>query len=73
MSDLSPVRNIEHIGADLIRARIACNLTHKELAKALGKKEQAIQRWEASDYRTVSLSTLTMIADVIIERQRTAA
>lgn len=71
--DLSPLRNIERIGVDLIQARIACNLTHKELAKALGKKEQAIQRWEASDYRTVSLSALTTIAGVIIEHQKKAA
>ena len=71
--DLSLLRNIEHIGVDLVRARIACNLTHKELARALGKKEQAIQRWEASDYSTVSLSALATIASVIIDYQRKAA
>ena len=71
--DLSPLRNIEHIGTDLVRARIACNLTHKELAQALGKKEQVIQRWEASDYRTASLSALTTIANVIMHHQKNAA
>ena len=58
---------------DLVRARIACNLTHKELARALGKKEQAIQRWEAAGYSTVSLSALATIASVIIDYQRKAA
>lgn len=71
--DLSSIRNIEHIGIDLVRARIACNLTHKELAEALGKKEQAIQRWEASDYKTVSLSELATIANVIIDHRRKIA
>ena len=71
--DLSPLRNVEHLGLDLIRARIACDLTHKDLARALGKKEQAIQRWEASNYSTASLAALTSIANVIIAHRKNSA
>ncbi len=42
----------------LIRARIARGLTQRELAERLGLAEQAIQRYEATDYLGVSFSRL---------------
>lgn len=64
--DLTSLRDVEHLGQDLIRARISARLTHKDLAKALGKKEQAIQRLEAANYSTASLATLAEIANTIM-------
>ena len=64
--DPAPLQAIENIGREIIRARIACGLTHRELAILLGKQEQAIQRLEAGDYGSASLSTVAMIAKVLI-------
>jgi HTH-type transcriptional regulator/antitoxin HigA len=52
-------------GAFLIAARIARNLTQKELARKLGLKEQAIQRWEAEKYRTISLQNYQKVAQAL--------
>ena len=50
---------------DLIRARIASGLTHKELAKRLGLAEQQIQQYEAKEYESVSLARIAEIAKAI--------
>src|SRR3712207_8673900 len=42
-------------GALLVFARVAQGLSQKELARRLGLKEQAIQRYEAERYRGISL------------------
>lgn len=56
----------------LIAARIARNMTQKELASFIGVHEQQIQRYEAENYRSASLERLVEIADAlsvkIIER-----
>ena len=49
----------------LIRARIARGLTQRELAERVGLAEQAIQRYEASDYAGVSFARLVEIADAL--------
>jgi transcriptional regulator with XRE-family HTH domain len=49
----------------LIRARIAAGLTHADLAKRLRLKEQQIQRYEATDYESASLSRLVEVAGVL--------
>lgn len=49
-------------GALLIVARIARGWSQKELARKLGLKEQAIQRYEAERYRTISLANLLRVA-----------
>lgn len=49
----------------LIRARIARGLTQRELAERLGIAEQAIQRYEATDYLGVSFSRLVEIAEAL--------
>jgi HTH-type transcriptional regulator/antitoxin HigA len=70
--DLAALHDLERLGQNLIRARICSHLTHKDLADALGNKEQAIQRLEATDYSTASLATLATIANAIIGLQRRA-
>ena len=42
----------------LIRARIARGLSQKDLAERIGLKEQQIQRYEATDYTSASLSRI---------------
>lgn len=42
----------------LVRARIGSGLTQRELAERLGLKEQQVQRYEAENYASASLSRL---------------
>lgn len=49
-------------GALLVFARVVQGLSQKELARRLGLKEQAIQRYEAERYRGISLSNAQKIA-----------
>lgn len=49
----------------LIQARIAQNLSQKELAVLLGLKEQQIQRYEAEDYQSASLKRLLEVAGAL--------
>ena len=50
---------------DLIRARIAAGLSQKELAERLGMPEQQIQRYEATEYESVSLARIMEIAKAL--------
>lgn len=52
-------------GATLIVARIALGLSQKDLARKLGLREQAIQRYEAERYRSISLSNYQKVAGVL--------
>lgn len=52
-------------GALLIIARIANGLSQKDLARKLGLREQAIQRYEAERYRSINLSNFQKIAGVL--------
>lgn len=56
---------ISFVPADLIRARIACHLSQKELAEQLGIPEQQIQRYEAIEYESVSYARISEIARVL--------
>lgn len=49
----------------LIQARIARNMSQKDLGDFLGIKEQQIQRYEADRYRAASLDRLIEIADAL--------
>jgi transcriptional regulator with XRE-family HTH domain len=46
----------------LVRARIAAGLSQRDLAAELGLKEQQIQRYEATQYASASLSRLRDVA-----------
>jgi DNA-binding XRE family transcriptional regulator len=63
--DLATLEAVVHFGRDLVQARIACHLTQKRLADAIGKPEQVIQRYEATNYESASLTTLQQIATAI--------
>ena len=49
----------------LIRARIAAGLTQKELAAALGVKEQQVQQYEATRYARASFARVQRVAEVL--------
>ncbi|HEX9989143.1 MAG TPA: helix-turn-helix transcriptional regulator [Chloroflexia bacterium] len=51
----------EHFAEALIRARIATQLTQKQLAELVGIKEQQIQRYEAEEYEAASFARLKEI------------
>ncbi|PXW61330.1 HTH-type transcriptional regulator/antitoxin HigA [Methylobacterium sp. B4] len=50
------------LGTYLIAARIIKGLSQKELARKLGLREQAIQRWESERYRSISLFNYQKVA-----------
>ena len=56
---------IEELPIALIRARIARGLTQRQLAERIGLQEQAIQRYEATDYFGVSFARLVEIAEAL--------
>ncbi len=49
----------------LIKGRIARNWTQKQLADAIGIKEQQLQRYESDLYRSANLKTLSRVAEAI--------
>ena len=49
----------------LIRARIARGLTQRDLAERLGLKEQQIQRYEATEYASASLTRIRAVAEAL--------
>ena len=49
----------------LIKARIAQGLSQKDLAERLGLKEQQIQRYEATDYASASLTRIKEIVSAL--------
>lgn len=65
--DIAPP-DLEYIAVvprDLIRARIASGLSQKELAERLGMPEQQIQRYEAKEYKSVSLGRISEVARIL--------
>ena len=56
---------LEDLPSILIRARIAKRLSQRQLAEALGLKEQQIQRYEAEEYASANLQRLTEVANAL--------
>ncbi|MGJ5000102.1 helix-turn-helix domain-containing protein [Bradyrhizobium sp. HKCCYLRH2060] len=57
--------SIREIGQSLIEARVARNLSQRELAERLGMKEQQIQRYEQERYLTANLNRIAEVADAL--------
>jgi HTH-type transcriptional regulator / antitoxin HipB len=55
-------KSINELPNVLIAARLAQNMSHKELGELVGLKEQQIQRYEATDYETASLPRIIEIS-----------
>ena len=56
------VKSLDNLPQALIQGRIAAGLSQKELAARLGLKEQQIQRYEATDYASASLTRVCEVA-----------
>ncbi len=59
------IDSLDELPRALVQARIAGGLSQKELAERLGLKEQQIQRYEATDYGSASLTRLKEIAQAL--------
>ncbi len=59
------LESFEDLPRTLIQARIARGLNQAELAAKLGLKPQQVQRYEATEYRSVSLERVTEVARVL--------
>lgn len=59
------LKSVESLPQALIEARIAKKLSQKELAERLGLKEQQIQRYEATNYASASLTRVIKISQVL--------
>lgn len=57
--------SLEELPAALVKARIAARLSQKELSERLNLKEQQIQRYEATNYRSASLARLQQVATAL--------
>lgn len=57
--------SLEELPTLLVKARIARGITHKQLAKRLGIKEQQVQRWESNDFSGASIENLKSIGDAL--------
>ncbi len=66
---LDELQAIGGVATALIKARIALELSHKELAERLGLKEQQIQRYEATDYVSASLGRIREVANALSAHQ----
>ena len=56
--ELDQLGVVSGLPAMLIKARIARGMSQRDLAERIGLKEQQIQRYEATDYASVSLSRI---------------
>lgn len=56
---------LDDLPLGLIKARIASNLTQRELAQRLNLKEQQIQRYEAELYQSCSFARLVDVANAL--------
>lgn len=56
---------LEELPKLLIKSRIAKNISQSELARKLGLKAQAIQRYEANEYAQASFSRLLQVAQAL--------
>jgi len=67
------VDRLDELPDILIRARIASGLTQRELAEELELKEQQIQRYEATRYKSASLTRMLSVARALKIEFRIAA
>jgi transcriptional regulator with XRE-family HTH domain len=60
-AEVFQVPTLAELPTALIRARIARRMNQKELAEALGVKEQQVQRWESARYENISFANLQRV------------
>jgi ribosome-binding protein aMBF1 (putative translation factor) len=60
-----PVESFGTLATALIRARIVAGLTQKQLAERLNLKEQQIQRYEATGYRSADYARIEEVMNAL--------
>lgn len=70
---IEDLKVVADLPATLIKARISQGLSQKDLAERLSLKEQQIQRYEATDYASASLSRITEVVSALGVEANTAA
>lgn len=68
--ELEPLYNLANIGRLLIGARIAMDLTQRELAERLGVSESVISRDERNEYHGVSVDKAQRVLEALKIRVR---
>jgi DNA-binding Xre family transcriptional regulator len=58
-------RRLQELPAMMIEYKIASGLTQKEMAKKIGMKEQQLQRYEDTDFESISFQNLIKILRAI--------
>ena len=58
---------VAELATVLIKARVAQGLSQRDLAERLGLKEQQIQRYEATDYASASLTRIKEVVSALGE------
>jgi DNA-binding XRE family transcriptional regulator len=53
------------VAATLVRLRVARGLRQEDVARALGKRQPSIARWEAEDYDGYTLKELSRLAEAL--------
>jgi Zn-dependent peptidase ImmA (M78 family)/ribosome-binding protein aMBF1 (putative translation factor) len=64
--DIESLEILKDLPRALIKARIASGMSQKDLADKLGLKQQQIQRYEATDYATASLSRIREVRAALL-------
>ncbi|MEU6515133.1 helix-turn-helix transcriptional regulator [Streptomyces sp. NPDC046978] len=59
------ISSLDDIGEALVKARIACGLTQKQLADRLGVSEQMVQKDESRGYESASIARLADVAEAL--------
>jgi len=59
------IESLDDLPRVLVKARIMAGLSQKELAERLHLKEQQIQRYEATDYCSASLTRLKEVVEAL--------
>jgi ribosome-binding protein aMBF1 (putative translation factor) len=59
------LENILELPKALIKARVAVGLTQKQLAERLGLKEQQVQQYESTFYKSANLERVMQVAKVL--------
>ncbi len=62
---LESLAAVDELPTVLIKARISQGLSQKDLAERVGVKEQQIQRYEATEYASASLSRIREVAGAL--------
>ena len=71
--EITNLNVVAELPATLIKARISQGLSQRDLAERLSLKEQQIQRYEATDYASASLTRINEVVSALGVEANTSA